>query len=75
MSVTCDKICLLQAFRAFLTQRLSSSQSYQMFDTLIRKCYHALGIKNSRFLSNLPPELPNQFLEKAIVKIEFIQQK
>ena len=32
-------------------------------------------IKNSHFLFNLPPELPIQFLGKAIVEIDFIQQK
>ena len=46
-----------------------------MFDTLMKRCYHNIRDQNSHFLFNLPPELPIQFLEKAILEIEFIQQK
>ena len=51
------------------------SQRYQTIYYILGRCYHRVKIKNSHFLFNLPPELPNQFLEKAIIEIDFIQQK
>ena len=51
------------------------SQRYQTFYYILGRCYHRTKIKNSHFLFNLPPELPNQFLKKAIIEIDFIQQK
>ena len=51
------------------------TQRYQTFYYILGRCCHRTKIKNSHFLFNLPPELPNQFLEKAIIEIDFIQQK
>ena len=62
-----------KAFKASSKQTLS--QSYQTFDYVLGICYTTSMIKNSHFLFNLPLELPIQFLEKAIVEIDLIQQK
>ena len=51
------------------------SLKYHILYYILGRCYHRTKIKNSHFLFNLPPELPNQFLEKAIIEIDFIQQK
>ena len=51
------------------------SQRYQTFYYILGRCYRRTKIKNSHFLFNLPPELPNQFLENAIIEIYFILQK
>ena len=50
------------------------SERQQTFYYILGRCYHWLKIKNSCFLLNVPPELQNQFLEKAI-EIDFVQQK
>ena len=49
-------------------------QRYQTFYYIFGKCYRRSKIKNSHFLFNLPPELPNQFLEKAIIEIDFFNK-
>ena len=51
------------------------TQSYQTYYYILGRCCHRTKITNSNFLFNVPPELPNQFLEKAIIEIDFIQQK
>ena len=51
------------------------SQMYQTFCYTIGRCYHRSKDKNSNFLFNLPPELPNQFSKKAIIEIDIIKQK
>ena len=51
------------------------SKRYQTFYYSLGRCYHRTKVKNIHFLFNLPPELPNKLFEKAIIEIDFIQQK
>ena len=62
-----------KASRAWIKQTLL--QGFQTFYYVLGVCYTASMIKNSDFLFNSPLELPIQFLEKAIIEIDLIQQK